>query len=391
MRHIKKQHKKYEIDMCLVLFHELKRVEIFKKRDLLKSIFKNLIRFLFTYPQLKIQDHEESLFFKSINRRDYDLDFLLIFNSLPSKLKSKTLLHQSFSLKFKLFAIYKNIRPLTFVRIYKTANYNEYNYIQRLYLFSSLVKYLIYVYPFFLRKFKNVVVYDESQPYENLITQLSNQISANTITLQHGMYVDKGFPDINYSNLISKYFLCWGENTKRLIEKYNNEIKTIICGKPSLIFEDNLVSAHPYVSIIFEHNGYKKENRKILKIISRYCLENKLILNIRFHPHNDHNDYIFNTTIKIIKNYSILNSEFVVGHSSSLLYECYSRGLKTLKLKSEYKNVLFPKNQEFDNIENLSLNLKNFKKNEKFIKKYFGFTETNSTYRYKEVFKLILC
>jgi hypothetical protein len=378
--------------MSLVLFHELKRVEIFKKKDLLKSILKNFIRFFFSNTQLKIEDNEETLFFKSIDRRDYNLDFSLIYNSLPSKLKSKAFLHQSFSIKFDLFAIYKNLRPLTFVRIYKTANYNDYNYIQRLYLFSSLVKYLIYVSPFFLRRFKNIIVYDESQPYENLLTQLYNQIGTNTITLQHGLYIDKGFPDINYSNLISKYFLSWGEITKNLIQKYNTGIETVICGKPSLVFENNTrLYDKKYVSVIFDHNNYIAHNRKILGIISQYCFKNDLTLNVRLHPHNKNHDYYFDKKINIIINYPILESEFVVGHSSSLLYECYIKGLKTLKLKSEIKHTQFPLNQQFKDVNELSEKLNNYKKNKNFIKDYFGYHERDSIDQYNKFFKSILC
>lgn len=377
--------------MSLVLFHELKRVEILKKKDLLKSIFKNFIRFFFSNPQLKIENNEETLFFKSIDRHDYNLDFSLIYNSLPPKFKSKALLHQSFSLKFNLFAISRNIRPLTFVRIYKTDNYNDYNYIQRLYLFSSLVKYLIYASPFFLRRFKNIVVYDESQPYENLLTQLYNQIGTNTATLQHGLYIDKGFPDINYSNLISKYFLSWGEVTKNLIQKYNTGIETVICGKPSLVFENKtLLYDKKYVSVIFDHNNYIAYNRKILNIISQFCFKNDLTLNIRFHPHNNHSDYFFHKKINIIINYPISESEFVVGHSSSLLYECYMKGLKTLKLKSEIKHTSFPLDQQFNDVKELSEKLNNYKKNENFIKDYFGFHESDCIDQYNKFFKSIL-
>ena len=383
---------KFSVEMSLVLYHELVKIDNLKKRELLKYILVNLIKFLFTYPRISFDSQKENLFFKSANRQDYNLDFSLIFDSLPPSLKSKTQFHESFSLKFNLISSFKNLRSLSKVKIKEIYNLKKHSFLERIYLYSNIIKYTIYVFPFFDKKIKNLVVFDESQPFENLITQLYNQIDINTITLQHGLYIDKGYPDINYSNLISKYFLSWGEVTKNLIHKYNTGIETVICGKPSLVFENNaLLYDKKYVSVIFDHNNYIEQNRKILNIISQFCFKNDLTLNVRFHPHNNYDDYYFDKKNNIINNYPISESEFIIGHSSSLLYECYLKGLKTLKLKSEFRHTLFPLHQQFEDVEELSENLKNFKSDKNFIKNYFGFHERDSIDQYNKFFKSILC
>ena len=64
----------------------------------------------------------------------------------------------------------------------------------------------------------------------------SNRGIKKTIALQHGLYVDyEGHETVNTSNYlhhVSQNFLAWGNNTKRLIQKYKPTSNVYVCGKP---------------------------------------------------------------------------------------------------------------------------------------------------------------
>jgi hypothetical protein len=175
------------------------------------------------------------------------------------------------------------------------------------------------------------------QPIDNILVQHANKNGIASTTLQHGLYVDylecKNINMTNYKNTCSDYFLSWGEDTRRLINKYHPETKVVVCGKP---IQDQRKGKREsgFFTVVFDQNIFHEFNIKLLSIAYEVAGINGLKVNLKLHPYNKIQWYGVRKEITTL-NQNIMDSRFVIGHTTSILFELMRLGLPVFKLKSQ--------------------------------------------------------
>lgn len=228
-----------------------------------------------------------------------------------------------------------------------------------------------------------VVTHADMQPIENILIQYFKAIEVKTITLQHGLYVDysqqPNINEVNYKNVVSDYFLAWGEETKRLIQKYHPKCKIEICGNP--VLEDNEYIQSDFFVLIFEQELLKEYNYKLLEIGREIESFLGIKLKVKFHPRNVFKDYSISRD-EVVKFDTVYNAKFALGHTSTMMYQMMRLGIPTFKLASSVPcNVMNQKLifNSFDELKNLIEQSQSidFKKEGEFYIKYLGAESLN--------------
>ena len=300
------------------------------------------IRSLF-FSSIKIpkEKNTDLVFFRSLNRTDYERLFNTIANCISEFSPLVIGNHIKETSKPNILAIFALARYVHLLFVFQASSLDE-----RIYLFLRLCFYLEQLSRVKKLKPKYVVLFADMQPADNLIAQHFRFAGLKTITLQHGLYVDYGdYPTINvvnYQEQPSEYFLAWGYETEALINKYHSENKVVICGKPDieLVKRETDYSGDDYFTVILDQNPFEKQNIELLKIMGKYSKEHNINMNIRFHPGNNQKKYQQWVTYKM--EMPIMNSKFVVGHTSSLIYELLIQGMPTYKYESCIPYVPLP-------------------------------------------------
>lgn len=326
----------------------------------------------------------------SQSRKDYKKNIRLIYNQIPSS-KEKVYVREQFgfnSLIIKDFLTLKN-----FANIRKTFPKND--------IIKSIFLWLYFLQISQLRhsivkwKVNYIVAHADMQPIENFIIQFLKQFQVTTITLQHGLYVDysknPNINVVNYKNVVSKYFLSWGVTTEKLIKKYNPDCYVFNCGNPSI----NDHSKKPYVStlffsVIFDQEIFKDYNQKLLKIAKIISEKKEMRFYVKLHPSNKRSDYELN--FDHISNLDILyKSSFIIGHTSSLLFELMRSNIQIFKLDTNIQSIEIHNNYKFKNEIDLlnKLKQKSSFNLEQDSKIYFKYIDKISEMKYAETFNLI--
>jgi hypothetical protein len=338
-------------DFEKVLYHELQRVKCFSKYQIVRDTLKSLISVVLFIPKIE-NNHKNNkyLFFKSMSRGDYDS----LFYNVTSCCNKEYIVHDSISRSFNLnFKILNLIREVPFKGFFL-----EYDFllINKIYLYFSFLKYLNYIRAFDVISFEILVVFSDMQPFDNIFVQHMKSNGKLTMTMQHGLYIEyKGQevgPKENYLHCVSDIFLAWGDNTKKLIKKYHPKCKVFTLGKPSAFMDKPRVVDLEYITIIFDQNLYEEENKKLLLMAYKFYEKFNIKINIKMHPHNKHESYNFKSEV-VDFNYSLNGSIFVLGHTSTLLYECVAMNIKTFIMSSDKPNAGFPKEFIFNNFSEL--------------------------------------
>ena len=237
--------------------------------------------------------------------------------------------------------------------------------------------------------FNHLVVFADMQRLDNLLVQKLKK-KKTTITLQHGLYVEyvpnSNVNIVNYKNVVSDYFLAWGEETKALIEKYAQKCHVIVCGNPTINNRAYLPSPS-FFTVVLDQPIFKDYNQKMLTVVFDYALNNGLKVNVQVHPIDSLEKYTINRDLVISENYQ--HSLFVVGHTSTMLFELMAMGVPTYKFKSEVPSNLINEKLIFETAEELSslrsLDL-DFKKESEYYLAYIG---EASKKQYKHFFNSI--
>lgn len=184
------------------------------------------------------------------------------------------------------------------------------------------------------------VCFADMQPIDYLASICFKKLGAKTVTLQHGLYIDYGNLDtvntINYLNQPSDYFLAWGDNTKNLIEKYHQRSNVVICGKPTLCEIDK--SEGSTILVIFDQEIFHNENVEMYKIAESVASQLGFEVFVRFHPHN--NVPAYQKKLSNLKvDTHLENHKFIVGHTSSLLYEMQACGKYVVQYRSNIPTI----------------------------------------------------
>ena len=286
-----------------------------------------------------------------MKRQDYMDDLMKVYHQAPEN-KSMLYLQIEKGLNFKILILLLNREHLINVfKEFKTASFNQ-----------KIFLWLYYLQLLQLNEIVNnwniefLITHADMQPIENYITQVFNERNIDTITLQHGLYIDysnlKNKNVVNYENIVSKYFLAWGNDTKHLISKYHRDVEVVVCGKVKRI-NDVLVSVGSvsYFTVVFDQQMFSEFNKKLLVIAKKLSRELKLKLNIRLHPANIKSDYSISESELI--NMNVTNSVFAIGHSSSMLFEIMTYDIPIYKLKSDIATNAIHPNLVFTNYKDL--------------------------------------
>jgi len=368
-----------EIDS--IVFQKLDKKE--QKRRFLGQI-KNLF---FERPTISKQSNvSKTLFFKSIHRKDYDEQFQEICNLIADKLVIN--IKYKSAGKIRLYPFYLLLKYLPLL-ISTNLNFNVKIMI---YLILCQLKYLEIGEKVFKNKFERLVVFADMQAMDNLVSQIAKVKKIATITLQHGLYVDyeKQFNVniINYKNHVTDYFLAWGEDTKNLIERYHPSSKVIILGKPIIEIKNREVKN--YFTVVFDQNIFHEYNKKILDISYKIAENLNLKINLRLHPNNKLNWYNIRKDIVLIDE-DLYSSKFVVGHTTSILYELMRQGIPSYKYRSDIRANMLDEEFKFTHIDELKNKINKHQNNNcdfaEYAKRYIKYISDESLEKYKAFFE----
>jgi hypothetical protein len=243
--------------------------------------------------------------------------------------------------------------------------------------------------------FRHLVVFADMQPIESLMVQAANHTGTiNTVTLQHGLYIDYGEYDnincTNYKNQVSRHFLAWGEATQNLIERWHEEVQVTICGKPIQAPEVDC-SDGDYFTVLFDQNMMYRYNKEMLDICYAVRNETGLKLNIRFHPRNNPKRYIDETT-DIYINQEIAGSRFIIAHTTSLIHELMRTGTIVYKYQSDIPSHDVPVQYTFATADGLLALLKDHQHDARqecmeYGKQYIRYIGDASLMKYRHFFE----
>lgn len=290
------------------------------------------------------------LFFKSMSRPDYDDLFRDIYDACPVTkasidyrfLPTSKLQLGWIYVLFRYFPVFFSIRAaslldLIFLYLRTTKTMLAYHHLKR-------------------TSCRALVVFADMQCIDSLLVQLANRRKIKTATLQHGLYVD--YSDhfnvnvVNYKNAVSQDFLAWGENTRELIHKYHPSINVTICGKP-IKQQQRAEPENHYFTMICDQNVFFSYNLQLLQICYEYCRRSGLRVNLRLHPNNKLKWFEADME-KTLVNEDLWGSSFLVGHTSSLIYECLRVGLPSFKFLSDIPSIATPPDLCFSDADGLA-------------------------------------
>ena len=290
-------------------------------------------------------------------------DYKQIFDSICEHLKA--------SLRVKVVKDFENHVP-GYINENRASFYKKNIWIKRIFptawphylkrtCFVQLI-HALYIYEKYISNSTRKVTlsFSDMQVLDNIIIQLENQKNVKTCTMQHGLYVDyEEFNTINKVNYIcspSNYFLAWGEDTARLMKRYHPNKTIFICGKPTpsskhwstsntIECMDVSITRKPCL-IICDQEIFRRENFKMISIALSVWEKNDI--HIRNHPQNNRNEYLQNFDIED-NLLEMDNYDFILGHSSTLLYEAIEDGFHVCQLRSSAKRINLPNNMQFLN------------------------------------------
>ncbi len=239
--------------------------DIYYKKRCLKRWY---IDFIYSDFNIGTTKDIHTLCFRSLVRDDYKV----LFHSITANINENKLLIEDYKIKNEQL----NIEASRFLSTNQWV-------LELIEADCPITKACLYIkfcsYLFVLEKikkinFKRLVLFADMQPVENLLAQYFRLQNIETVTLQHGLYVEYKDMDtvnvINYKHCVSEFFLAWGNNTKLLIEKYCPDTKAIICGKPKILMANNnhnVEVKNSFCLIVLDQNIFDKQNFEMIQCV----------------------------------------------------------------------------------------------------------------------------
>jgi hypothetical protein len=223
------------IDWTPILRYEYYLLAATDKRPLgfARQLWREWKRLFRSKAVISQQPEAKVLFFKSMPRSDYNTFFRSVFECCPEPNKR----YVDFQLERCKFI---NLRALRIAigRSFYIWRMMDCRWPGKLWLFPRLVRYLEFQQSAEALTCAWVVVFADMQPYDNLLVQTLKASGTESVTLQHGLYVDYTEQDnintINYKNVVSDYFLSWGEDTTAPLQLETDISLFGYSAKPSL-------------------------------------------------------------------------------------------------------------------------------------------------------------
>jgi glycosyltransferase involved in cell wall biosynthesis len=345
------------------IFHSVNKFNILLRREL-ASVLR-------TEPDIPGNVSCNFLFVKSMIRRDYNEYFNGVYKQCEDT-------------KAMVNLTWKNMEPVPalsyFIVAFKLLWYFpillkviDFNLKTSLYRYFKAISY-IKVWKIMRRyDFRYLISFADMQGVENMLVQYFRKKGKITATLQHGLYIDyinfDNVNRVNYENLVSDYFIAWGKETKALIERYHPNVKVIICGKPLHLLKAS--NSKKYFSLVFDQLLFQEQNAELLLIAYEIAKLNDLQVNVRIHPWDKKEKYSFDSD-RTVFDQKLEYSMFVIGHTTSMIFECMRNGIPAFKYKTKYPSNVVSDDLTFTNTEELIKRIQDIEK--------YNFTELGKYY-----------
>jgi hypothetical protein len=311
--------------------------------------------FSFLKPRLPSKIETEFLFFKSISRLDYDLAFDRIVGSCQHP---KAALSPGRYVGLNAWAAFAMV---IYLRVFARLLLSNRDLFASVYLYVNLLRSVYHIEIFKKYRFSALVVFADMQLVESALVQYFRRFGVVTVTLQHGLYIDNihenncaNINAINLLNIVAEYFLAWGENTRRLVQKYSNA-KVRVVGKCRDRWrrDPNVAAGRRFIAVIFDSEVYREYNIKLLAISTELARLNGCQLQVRFHPDNHQGGYALPSDLLIDSSEPIQHCWLALAHITSFQYEAMRSGIPVFKLRSPIPCHVLPDEVCFSDLEEL--------------------------------------
>lgn len=361
--------------------------------DLNKVLNSWLRKLLYTTLLLPEPKKTDVCFLRTMSRDDYKDLFHSIIEA--SNLQDYLILEDFISLSARM-----NVHALHYLNNHRKAAITRlqdlpYKHEHKALLAVRLIYYAYIVDNMERYKFSSLVSFSDMQPIECLAAIYYNKKNVTTVTLQHGLYIEYNDVDtvnvINYKNQPSHYFLAWGEDTKKLIEKYNDNSNVILCGKPNIhkspIKEIDFNEIN--ILIICDQEINQEANFNLIRVIETACSHTGWKFEVRFHPQN--NKALYNKTLGKLSEAkeAFYDYDIVVGISSSMLYELSECGHRVFQFACSVNTIALDEALRFSTKKELIDKMKSHKEKTT-ASNLFHAISKNSKLLYKQFFNTLV-
>lgn len=340
-----------------------------------KNNFKRFFIFdFFKYYNLEFEDCE---YFAT--GLAYRKDYLALFNEILLKTKSNftpCYLNRNndkwtFSFNNKYSIIKKVLSNL------KNTNFSL---IKRL---SIAAKFCYYVNTIFhikkieCQSLKKYICHSSFVGIENMLTQYFKQKEVETYTYQHGLVplFKKNIPvdAINYENLESNFFLCWGKYSFDTYTEFGiDSSRVLITGHPlyNKIASSEMHNGFINCLVLLARRQFNKSNQDLLNLLGKVNQENKYCFHIKLHPSLDCKFY---RNIALKYNFKIFEEsvsscienndfDFSVSVNTSAYYEMLIGGIPSLRYLDDTFELMYGYGDFFCNSDEFNSILNKIKK-----------------------------
>ncbi len=237
---------------------------------------------------------------------------------------------------------------------------------------------------------KNLIVLTDVLMYENALINVANEKKINTIILQHGFYIPSNkiysIDNLNYRYVNAKYFLVWGNETKKMIDHYNN-INVIICGDPRLK-KESIDIRNKTIGVLCDAPRFHSYNQQMIDIAEDFALKLGFKVLIRLHPRDDCKYYILNKNISIFER-NLDETTFILAHTSTMIFTMMLKHKCVFRFNSDISYEKLDK-IKFSNLDEL-IKLYNDMNNLNFddmLNEHYEYVGDESIKRYRAFFEL---
>ena len=193
----------------------------------------------------------------------------------------------------------------------------------------------------------------------------------------------------NYKNVVSDYFLAWGDETKLLIEHYNKTTNVVICGNPTLKVKQK--AKGDFFTVVFDQQLYNEYNKQLLEIAKAVSDKLSIKIKVKLHPRNILDEYNLDKN-HVFNEEDIYSSLVIIGHTTTMMFELMRAGIPVYKYKTSIPFNSINIDIIFENINDLIFKIANpenidYEKESEF---YIKYVEKDSLIRYNEFFGKIV-